>query len=323
MVEYEDVEVYDVMSLGKGLKLDSETQIELTRQYAERHIAAPSFCGERNVRPFHVKALATTMQRGTFRHEWVQLIVCKCNEPCADLQGAERSAGTLWRMNGQHTCHARLQLPDDYKCPVRLLKYVAKTAYDMRILYASIDRIACRGTRDVYKSYLAGEPSLSGYSVAILRSVPGGLRHFLFGLSSGRNGRSYDSDEVVYLLLTDYLELTQCVMGFLREQEHREAQWMLRAGVIAAMYATFERDTKAAHSFWTAVASGVGIQSTSDPRLKLRSFMESTSAYGRDGGKTGVDRETYYRISLLAWNAWREGRPVKLLRAPERRPPVK
>lgn len=313
----------DITSLGGGLKLTAQDKVELTNEYAAKHLGLSEFCGERGVRPSHLAALVTHMKRGTFRSEWVQLMVCKCKEACRDIAGEKQPAGTLWRMNGKHTSNARLQLPAGFRCPVQILRYTAETAYDMRMLYASIDRNGPRTSKHIMKSYLAGSDAFENYSVAAVTSAPAGLAHWQWGDSSYRNSRGHDADELAYLIQTEYYNLSKPILSFLTQHGERSQKFLLRVGVVGAMYATFNKSISDSEKFWDAVATGLGFSSKGDARLKLRNALLTSSIDGRTTTQKNVCREVTYRWCIASWNAFREGRAVQVLRVPEKRPAAK
>ena len=316
-------DILDVRSIGGALRETSEDVVDLTHDFAAKHLAMPSFAGERKIRERHVSNLLSHMQRGTFFAEWVNLITCRCKEECVDIGGAALPPGTVWRMNGQHTCRARLEMPPGYKCRVKIYRYSAETAYDMRQLYASIDRGGIRTSRNVWKSYLAGAPEFSGRSVRCIERVPSGYAHWKFGDVSFRSGRTRDADDVVFLMHTEDYQLTCKVMAFLDRHGEADTLWVWRAGVVAGIYATFDRDAVQGEKFWESVVTGVGFTSLSDPRNKLNRLLSTTSADGRSNGSKAVSRETYFRWCIAAWNAWREGRDIKAFRCPDKRVPLK
>src|SRR5688500_1830871 len=105
---------YDIKSLGQSLRLTSQDSVELTPELAKELLAMPAFIGERPMRKRHVGNLVHNMQRGTFRWEWVTIITCRCTEPHNG-----KPKGATFRMNGQHTCSARLEMQPSYRAPIR------------------------------------------------------------------------------------------------------------------------------------------------------------------------------------------------------------
>lgn len=316
-------DVYDIGSLGKGVKLTSKSTVELTHKYAEKHLELPAFAGERAVRQTHVDSLVQHMTRGTFHPEWVKLIACRCAEECPDIKGEILKPATQWRMNGQHTCWARLQMPEDYRCPVEVVNYTASTLYDMRMLYASIDRVAQRTHQHIMQSYLAGTTAFNGYNKDILSAVASGLAHWQWGESETHKVRAgRDADALAYLLQTEYYELAIRVLDFLQANFSKDRQFLKRRGVVGAIFATFGKAIQDSNRFWEAVASGVGMTDANDPRLRLRTALVG-AVVPKGSDRRRYSAEDVYRWCVTAWNAFREGKSMLLLRVPEKRHAIK
>src|SRR3990167_9215097 len=75
-----DREVIEIGELGEGVKLTKSEKIELGVGTAQELLDMPQFIGERKLRENHVRTLLDAMQGGTFRWEFVKLIVCRCRD---------------------------------------------------------------------------------------------------------------------------------------------------------------------------------------------------------------------------------------------------
>jgi len=87
--------------------------------------------------------------------------------------------------------------------------------------------------------------------------------------------------------------------------------FMKRAGVVAALFATFDKLGGKAAEFWDPVANGLGISEKTDPRYMLREYLNT---HGQSKGARAVASTTMfvgaedtYRICISAWNKWRTG----------------
>jgi hypothetical protein len=312
-------EVYDVSQLGSGLRVKRERKIRLNEGQATKILELKEFVGDRPLRNKHVISLARAMVRGTFRPEQVKLITCELD-------------GDIYRMNGQHTAWAVLELvatenePKDFPIQVELLEYEADTEYDMRMLYSSIDRGTSRTRDNITHSYLAGTEEFGRFRARTLRLAPQGFSLWFW---TARHDRlQHDADAVAYLLRTDHVDLATKVCAFLNRLSERECGHMMRGSVAGAMFATFHKAPQVASGFWGAVAEGTGIDDRQDPRLKLRNELMRTavdSGGGSRSEKKKVSQEFMFRQCLAAWNAFRENRTLQILKATERgkRPVVK
>ena len=298
----------DVLKIARpGLTLLHERKHNFDHHLCDKIIGYTEFPGERPLRPTHVHYLLNCMMRGTFHPEWVQLILCEFGDD-------------VFRMNGQHTCMARFEMPKAWKDAgqVRVMTYRADTMDALRELYSSIDRGAPRTKGNVINSYLAGTEDFADVPQRIISNVSTALAFWLWDTPTERT--KHDGDEVAYLMTHAYKALTQCVIGFCMEPPSVTGlSFLRRASVIAAMFETFGKVHQDSVEFWTAVKTGVGLDSATDPRLRLRDALMNTSTHSTDvmsvsRAKT-VDRETMYRWCVNAFNCWRKGEPMKSLRS--------
>lgn len=300
----QDHDVYDVCALGAGLELLSDRKQQFTHKRAEEILSTEEFMADRPLRENHVARLIDAMKRETFHPEWVQLITCECEE----------LGNKTFRMNGQHTSWARLHMPANYPCQVRVMHYRAKTASDMRRLYASIDRNAPRTKENVINSYLGGTNEYGHYKKDVRRVLSTGIVKWLW--PSSQESKKYDGDDIAYLLMTEYFNLAQKVGMFLNHQSYRDQRHLFRSGVVAAMFATFSKAPQIAEQFWSSVAEGTGIENKEDPRLKLRNelMQVSTTINTLNSAKKRVSAEYMYRACIHAWNTFRRGDRLKRIR---------
>lgn len=294
-------EVLSVTDLGGGLKLLYDKKMQLTHKRANEIITETTeFGGDRSLRSKHVKRLTDAMARGTFHWEWVKIVLCRYN-------------GNVYRMNGQHTCWARLNRPADEPSPCSVMMYEAETEYDMRQLYASIDRNAPRTKSNVIDSYLAGTEEYGHVKRATLARLPQG--YTLWKWETVEDRRNNDGDDVAFLLLSEDYKLATQVAAFLDAFINADTMFLFRAPVIAAMFATFHKAPTVAHSFWEAVASGIGFSSVDDPRNRLGRFLQRNTLGGSPAGvKSTVAQEEMFQACINAWNAFRQDRTLKVLK---------
>jgi len=306
--ESKKIVIYDINSLGKGLRVRRKSTVTLDHKRAYRILDFDEFVGDRNLKSSHVSRLITAMKRGTFRSEFVTLITCSLN-------------GTTFRMNGQHTAWACLEMPKDWSCEVSLIEYEAKDEHDVRTLYSSIDRGSPRTKKNVINSYLVGSTEFDGIKKRTLSHLPTGFSLWFWKSHCERS--KHDGDDVAFVLRTEQLALARKVGEFLDTQLPSEQAHVFRGPVVGAMFATFDRAPQIALKFWTPVSEGTGITKKSDPRLKLRTLLMQASVDSSGGGNPdikNVSQELMYRMCIMAWNAFRENRTLKYIRAVERGP---
>lgn len=323
-IEMPNEEIHSIAELGEGLTLRQRRNVELTKQFAESFLEIPEFTIgddkiDRKLTESWVIHIAREMVGGTFRFEQVCLATCT-------------HEGREVRMNGQHTCWGRLYADEElskikgFRAPVQWLKYEAASEQDMRQLYATIDRGKPRTRGMVIASYLSGTDEFPGYNKAILRLLAQGLTWWKWERNDHR--ALHTGDEVSMLLLRDHNKVALSVGAFIKDSKPADFKHLKRQPVIAAMFATFDKAPQIAADFWVKVRDGVGITSKDDPRYTLRNFlMSSTLEVSRitGGDNRVVGQEDMYIACIMAWNAHRQGRPLKILKpgSVEGRPDVR
>lgn len=296
-----DEPIYDISQLGEGIRLRKREVVEFTQVFAENFLEYAEFVGDRPLQEPHVVFLARQMEGGTFRWEFVNLIVC----------GLE---GVIYRLNGQHCAWARIEanLPRGTRCPVALMHYEAKSEQDMRQLYATIDRGKARNMGNVVVSYLSGRTEFPDYSKALLRTLAEGVALWKWEQSETR--ALHTGDERSYLLLTDHHKVALNVGQFIRDSDPKDFKHLKRMPVVAAMFATFDKAPDIAKRFWAVVRDGVGVQEKGDPRHALRNYLFQTALAAKAQSSPDVRvvrQEEMLRGCLQAWNAHRAGKQLK------------
>jgi hypothetical protein len=318
----EPSEVLAINTLGRGLRLLSDTVKDLNLERANEILMLPEFIVndsevDRNLRDNHVTYLTACMMRETFHPEWVQIITCVCLEPCGN-----NPAGAEFRHNGQHTCWARTNMPADYPCRVRFLRYEAQTVADMRILYSSIDRNKSRNNADVLNAHLAGTDQFVGVPKYVVQKIAEAVAFWLWG--NLPQGKRHDADDAAFQVQTTYKAQVATVVKFVMASPREHQVHIIRSPVLAAMLETFSKDAVAAEEFWTAVRDGLNLPSREDPRYKLHDALLGSVLLGsasvhltgknRVSGKKSTTREEMYRWCVACWNTWRRGGQIRVLR---------
>lgn len=290
-------ELEDVTSLGKGITVLKDETVLLDEKFADKFLELTPFESERNLDSNWVGYLDKAMQRGTFRPEQVSLTTAVCPE----------LGDSIIRMNGQHTCHAARQSGKKFK--VRRVHYRCATVYDLRQLYASLDRGKSRTAGHVAISYLDGS-DIGKFGRYITPMLLNGMTAFAYPAEPRRG----DVDERCYRLLDEFKPLAMKVGRFLQSHQEHDARRYYRKASVGAMFATFKKNAKAAEAFWTQVVTGVGIGKKS-PVLQLQSYLlRLRNPTGRQRDRLRAPDEEIYRACLLAWNAWRDGRTLPALK---------
>jgi len=273
-------------------KVISKGPVKLNEKKAEEYIALPIFRGEREAVESHVQHLKDEMQRGNF------------NELLVILSTAELD-GVTYKINGQHTCWAVVfmqGIKPGFFINVTEVKYKVETAEELRMLYATYDRLLGRTDAHIVKIHVVDTPEVFGIkSRTVSRLVPG----FKFWLFEQERERDRYSPEQIAALIKQHSTLYKQV-GLCYEN-HDQAM-IRRAAVVGAMFATFNKIPSKAVEFWKPVFDGLELSNKEDPRYKLRDLLLNSSVRAGSDKARLIDTESMYRCCISAWNKWRAGK---------------
>lgn len=287
-------------------KIESEEKINLTKARAFDFLEMKTFLGERPVREGHVQFLFDEWSAGRFLWHNVGLAAARLN-------------GELYRINGQHTCWMRVNIPDKAEpikaeCVERI--YVVEDETQLRNLYSAFDRGAPRTTGHVAKVMLIGTGAAREIPVSYLNKLVAGFRIFF---AEDWHRVNANPNDLTGMIEKNYAELFNIVGRFF-QLHYEESISCRRAAVIGAMFSTFEKNIKGSDEFWGPVWSNVGHTSKSDPRWKLRVFIDSHSHSNIGmGSEAKIGQEDLYRCCINTWNRWRKGEEMAVVRTTDRR----
>lgn len=289
-----------VPKLMAKLKLDivEDTTTTLTKEMAKQYIDMPILEAERDAKDKDVQAILDAMLLGYFNPTNVTLASC-------EWQGKE------WKVNGQHTAWAVYLHPDeDFSVPyVRKVKYRVNTRDQLEALYGTFDRGKPRSATHVVSTYVAGKldvwPSL-------IPPLSQGMRHWQ---SPASHKYTMSAESLAALMRNEYPDLVVRVGKFIKAHYPAICRDKLRQKcIIAAMYETFGATPTKAAEFWTPVVTGLEMRSQTDPRKQLRDGLLRMNSQSRRSSKPPWTSEEWYRICVVAWNHWRDGKQVQSLR---------
>jgi hypothetical protein len=289
-------------------ELKSRRQEKFTMELASKFIEMETFVGERPLKDDHVAFLYREAKAGRFLHDLANLASCLCK-----WDGVER------RLNGQHTSWMRTFMPKRWCPPITVLRFAVDREEDYRSLYASFDRNSPRSNREVVGAECKGTEKFEAVPSPLLFPLASGLR--LWTASGKRDRRPID--EIVDLMKSQFYNLTLNVSAFMSTMSPSTAPHMYRrAPVTGAMFATFNKSQAEATRFWTLVRDGGG--SAGFPPLVLMKWLTKTAmnAAKDTRSRQNVGREEMYCSCITAWNAFRRGQTMKIMRVCENRPGV-
>lgn len=308
MVDPARVDLTDLSVIGlRDFELVKVCEVPFTKETAAWIMTANEVPGERPRRTNHVRDMLTTFVRRTYLPELGQLAVCQLVEPHKDP--------ITFRVDGQHRCVARLQLKDDTFSPkVRLFLYRASSMDGVKALYSQIDRGAQRTPMNVRESFLVDVPPFNAYGRETRNLLGSSLSLYLRRREKDR--ANVDPEVLVSLMVGSYMDAAVASADLLRGAGKTLPKHMARTPVVAAMIGSYLASPKGFKDFWTPIRDGVGLVDLNDPRLRLRNDLMSNavgSANKMRKADKSIGAEAMFRMCILAWNAFREGRPLARL----------
>lgn len=266
--------------------------IKLDHDRAFRYCDLPIFEGERQINQSHVQTLYDRMRRGSFNPRLVVLASC-------------RFGGQTFKINGQHTCWAVVNMPSHFSMEVREVQFHVNTQDDLRSVYSMFDQNLPRTEGHLTKVRLVQTDLAEGLWTSLIGRLSAGLKFWVF--ETARDQRRY-KDEETAALAHKYKETFRAV-AFTIQENSDDAGLVTRQPVIAAMFATFDKVPTIARGFWQTVIDGLNLTNRTDPRYKLRRYLQDSaiSSPSKLTGKKAVEREAMYRVCIAAWNKWRKG----------------
>lgn len=269
--------------------------VKLNHERAFKYCEFPIFEGERQINNGHVQTLYDRMRRGSFNPKLVTLATC-------------RFGGQTFKINGQHTCWALVNMPDHFSMEVRELQFHVNTQEDLRAVYSMFDQNLVRNEGHLTKVRLVQTDVAEGLWTSLISRLSAGMKFWLFETTHER--RRY-KDEEVASLAHQYKDTFRSV-AFTIQENSDDAGLVTRQPVIAAMFATFDKVPTIARSFWQTVIDGLNLTNRSDPRYKLRRYLQDSaiSHQSKMSGKKAVEPEMMYRVCIAAWNKWRKDEPA-------------
>ena len=235
--------------------------------------------------------------------------------PCTWGKAYCKETGQWYRVNGQHTSvlYSRL-LPELVEPPyVTLEIYQCETLDDVAKLWATYDnKLQSRSVSDINHSFASVVPELKDVRRRVIDLCVSGIwQHSVGGSRGGCISRTADAPERAEVLLdeTEFVLWVDKMIGSGVTNGHRH---LCRAGVVAAMYATWKKAKGASTTFWESVRDETG--ATPDcPDRKLSRWLLTTISHAggdRPQSKKADSREMYVR-GIYAWNAWRRGEKLQ------------
>lgn len=267
-----------------------ESKVPLTPGRAAEYLGLPAFEGERGLDRRNLDKLEREMRQGRFN--WSNVVIATCDV-----------GGTVYKVNGQHTCEARRRAGKEVADGVVTMQvYAADSMADLKALYSSFDVGKARSRAHLLTVELTGSEIVGELGIDLCRRVSNGISFWL--------GKEWSPAEIMGAL-GEFGDHVRAVGSVLRESESDGRLRLNRAPVIAAMLETWSaassRPARYA-DFWLPIATGVALERGSPQKL-LHKWLWDNALMARGVGrvKRVVSGEVMYRTCVSAWNKFARG----------------
>lgn len=272
------------------MNLISRKQQKVSKKDADAFLAAntlPEQAMRFNQR--HVGYLAQAMKDGLFRY--------------GDI-GIARMQGKQFQLNGQHTCHAISETSLSQECIVET--WEVENMEEMSILYRQYD--------PTYGGRKLGH-LLAFETIALLgKEFPAKVSNLIItALSLNDSSTMVMSTQQKTDLLKLHLEEARWLKKIVWVEPR--PKFLLRGAVCSAMLRAWRVSRKDAERFWSDVRDGESLNRR-DPQKLLRDFLLSSSVNSGRGSqnKNNVSQHEMIYKSIVAWNAFRRGEQLTILK---------
>lgn len=294
------INTHGVIKVSRPWESDiREGRVLITPELAQKIVSEANYDRQRPVDQRDVSVYAEMMRRGLW--------------DLTDPISFARFNGNLVLVNGQHRCHAVIA----YGRPVEFRVAIndCATEADLKALFYRFDTVMRRRTAHQVLSAidLAAEHKVSkSTAIATYRAI--GI--IANGFTTPSN-YTVKSDVAAKLKIVD-LRVEACTPWWPAAQQIEDAMKralpelrprLLRATTFAVALLTMRYQPARATEFWRGVAENDGLKRADVRHLFVRDLL------GRDVS-TGVNDQGILTASI-AWNAWFEGRPLKIIKVAE------
>jgi hypothetical protein len=256
--------------------------LPLTVEAAKAHAALPQIKGDRGLQKTRMEHLIDAHERGLFHSpEWA---ICYCKE-----------TGLTYRMNGKHSANFLMGLNGHFPktLSVTIKRFECDSLSELAILFDQFDRsISVRTRGDSINVHKSLHGLLDKVSKTSVEKAVAGIAWYIKHV----NG--------TFLSPADQAQLVHHYADFIAWQEPITGTTrMKRAGVVAAMFATWNANPTKAMAFWILVKDQSHEDSRGGSRV-LGKFLE-LAQYNPFETSTKIkwDSRAFYVKSIHGWNA--------------------
>jgi hypothetical protein len=240
--------------------------------------------------------------------EVLRLAILKGELTFLTLAYAELPNGRQYLLDGQHRLDALSRI-EGRALPAQVTVHRVNDEAAVGALYLTYDRPKVR-TPDVGLRAMGVFDQTETPEMVVKRLSPGALlAHSGFSRSIRTQGVSTtERSRIVQSWLPEIDEYYRLLIE--ADAPTATKRLLMRSPVAAVALVTMREQPMVAQSFWSKTASQEMLE-TNDPRRTLLLWLQQTTVFR---GRQGMSEVTYCLYIANAWNAFFEGRPLKILK---------
>lgn len=279
-------------------RLKKSTTQRLTHELAERFLNMEPSPTERDLNPQRVKHLRQKAEAGH---------LVTFNWATADINGR------TVRMNGQHSSNVLSEMRENFPegLYVHLDEYEVDSPEGLALLFRQFDdRKSGRSVADVAGAFQGLHPKLAEVNKAVAKLGVDGIAWWRKTIE----GVPVAAGDDVYNLFNE--ESLHPFLLWLNDIFSIKTPELRKPQIVAAMYATWDVNREEAKKFWDQVARGGIEYEDNAPSSMLDKWLKDA----KDGTlKEELKPAQYYQGCIYAWNAYREDKTLKDIKADTRK----
>lgn len=273
-------------------ELEPAKLCKLTPTLAKEFRDMTKFPRDRDLNDSRLAEYKQKVERGEFTGaQWVSCYV--------------KEVDTTFRLNGKHTSKILadwLEAGNEAPCKIDVRRYSCPTMQDAAGLFATMDnKRASRTKADVIKGYSSAADETRELSPRILSILVSGLA---FEKVGHEYWKRIPTDDQAGIMLEN-TDFAQWLNDFFVGKAPKKVKHVMRAGVVAAMYRTWKKDSNAALQFWQQIRDDSNDPKEA-PTRRLFRWLCDNNVVGAGGRQRALTSREILYYCIKAWNAWRE-----------------
>lgn len=260
---------------------------------------------------------------------YLELLLNNEFAPCRFASAYCNETKKTYRINGQHCSRmfvaaAELGKENLKGQKVYVEEYECDTLADVAQLFATFDsKEQARSSADITHAVAQTIDKVRDVDAKLVNLAVGAVNYAMgpTNQGGGRHLTAADRANVLY----DNDAFVIWLKGVVGQKKDEETAFLWRVPVVAAMWATWEKNAREAKAFWLEVKDGTN----KDPQAPTRKFQKwlltQPTSGGRGDGtpqKAKVVPKEFYVRAVSAWNAHKTGEPMKSYKSTEGFPEV-